>query len=109
MDAINTIIRVPEQHACFAGHFPGQPIVPGALLIQWILREIHQQHPRGQVRAVNSIKFSASLKPGDQCMLETRYDEHSQKLRLSCLSGSTLICKGGVVLVSNSASNEDDS
>ena len=29
-------LLIPAEHPCYAGHFPGDPLVPGALLAQWV-------------------------------------------------------------------------
>lgn len=99
MAAIKTTIKVPLQHACFAGHFPGNPIVPGALLMQWVFQLLREQLPGHEVKGVKSIKFTASLKPGDSCDLEFQHEAATGKVRLSCQSEAGVICKA-VVLVS---------
>ncbi len=98
MDAITTIIKVPDQHPCFAGHFPGNPIVPGALLMQWVLQALREQLAGCQISGFSSMKFTGSLKPGDSCSLKFQINAGSEKVRLSCRSETGVICKGVVLL-----------
>ena len=98
MDTIKTTIQVPVQHPCFAGHFPGNPIVPGALLLQWILQVLREQLAGCDIKAVSSVKFTASLTPGDCCELLIHYPAGSEKIRLTCQSAKGLICKAVIVL-----------
>jgi 3-hydroxymyristoyl/3-hydroxydecanoyl-(acyl carrier protein) dehydratase len=64
-------LHIPEDHASFAGHFPGRPIVPGAVLLDEALRVI--QLGRGldltQWR-VASAKFLETVDPGTLLTLE---------------------------------------
>ena len=62
---VRATIRLNPGHAIFAGHFPGQPVVPGVCMLQ-IIKELLQdarQQPLQLVRAGN-IKFLAVLTPG---------------------------------------------
>ena len=34
--AFRAVVRLNEQHPVFAGHFPGQPVVPGVFTLQMI-------------------------------------------------------------------------
>lgn len=90
---------VPQQHPCFPAHFPGQPIVPGALLLQWIFTRVRNQYRGHTIATIRSMKFLESLHPGDPCRLELKCDAALQRLSIACYRHSELVCKGVVELV----------
>ncbi len=96
---ITLSFSVPQQHSCFPAHFPGQPIVPGALLLQWIFAHVHNQYPGHTISTVRLMKFLNSLHPGDHCRLELDTGSALQRLSIACYCRSDLVCKGIVELV----------
>jgi len=98
-DVIKLSFNVPQTHPCFAGHFPTQPIVPGALLMQWIFDRVRDQYRNHTIVSVKSMKFLKSLQPGDACELELNNDAASQRLNIACRCHSELVCKGVIELV----------
>ncbi len=65
--------RVPADLACFAGHFPGSPVVPAALQLDWALAlgaEILGRPPR--VAEIETLKLHAPLGPGDRFRIRVR-------------------------------------
>lgn len=37
-DAVEIDLALPPEHAAFAGHFPGRPILPGVVQLDWAVR-----------------------------------------------------------------------
>lgn len=93
-DVITLYFTVPQQHPCFPAHFPGDPIVPGALLMQWIFARVHRQYCTHSIVTIKSMKFLKSLHPGDQCRLELKSDPALQRLDVACHCPPDLVCKG---------------
>ena len=63
----------------FQGHFPGEPIMPGVLIVEALAQAgavaiLSLEENRGKTAyfaAVNSAKFKRKVVPGDVLMLET--------------------------------------
>jgi 3-hydroxymyristoyl/3-hydroxydecanoyl-(acyl carrier protein) dehydratase len=69
--AVRTALRIAEDHASFAGHFPGFPILPGAALLDEALHEIERSRSIDLAQwSVASAKFLATVRPGDDLTLE---------------------------------------
>ena len=64
---------VPADHPVFAGHFPGRPIVPGVMLLEWVQTEVATALGRTphELR-VREAKFFMPLEPGQRAQL--RFD-----------------------------------
>lgn len=96
--AIEISLEVPTHHPCFAGHFPGNPIVPGALLLQWIADHIARCLDGARLIEIQSMKFTASLKPGDSCKVELLPKGRGGKFNLHCYADTGTVCKAVLVL-----------
>jgi 3-hydroxyacyl-[acyl-carrier-protein] dehydratase len=76
-------MRVPADHPALAGHFPGEPIVPGVVLLDYVLRAA------GKGKATfPSVKFHAPLKPGEE------FDIRIDGAKFGVYRGETLIASG---------------
>lgn len=59
-------LYVPADHACFAGHFPGRPIVPGIALLHWVVTELARWQGRAlDIAGIEALKFRRPVGPGE--------------------------------------------
>jgi 3-hydroxymyristoyl/3-hydroxydecanoyl-(acyl carrier protein) dehydratase len=83
-----TTLRIDPAHPALAGHFPGQPVVPGVVLLERVAAAL--QTWRGAGMAGFDAKFLHPLLPGQRAAIELR--EHGKRVRFSVTSedGTTL-------------------
>jgi 3-hydroxymyristoyl/3-hydroxydecanoyl-(acyl carrier protein) dehydratase len=63
--AAEFVWKVPADHPALAGHFPGQPIVPGALLLDRVVSfAAALSGGRDGSWQINAAKFLAPARPG---------------------------------------------
>lgn len=82
-DSIERECRVPLELACFSGHFPDLPVVPGVLQLDWAMElaaELLGAAPR--VEAIETVKFRAALGPGAPFRMRVRVGRGRVQLRL---------------------------
>ena len=54
---------VPTHHPAIAGHFPGNPIVPGVVILSHVTNAVAQQLPDIKLGKLLSMRFHAPLRP----------------------------------------------
>lgn len=84
-------------HPALAGHFPGNPIVPGVLILDEVLRVLEEC--RGQVRLtrVVSVKFTSPLKPDE--VFHIKIDESGEShIEFECTLDGRALASGRLVV-----------
>ena len=96
----------PSDHAAAQGHFPGNPIIPGALLLSEALRAIETSLGKDLCPyQIRSAKFIRPVRPGERVSIDfSRRDE--KRISFSCKVGLTLVLAGEVVCELNSVEKE---
>jgi 3-hydroxyacyl-[acyl-carrier-protein] dehydratase len=65
-------IRFVIDHPVAAGHFPGHPIIPGALLLDEVVLAIAGAEARAREIVISAAKFLVPIRPGDVVRLRWR-------------------------------------
>jgi 3-hydroxyacyl-[acyl-carrier-protein] dehydratase len=63
-------IPFAADHATAAGHFPGNPIIPGALLLDEIVHAITGHADNSRAIVIRSAKFFRPVRPGESILLQ---------------------------------------
>ena len=95
-DALNdfeTQTTIPADHPSLAGHFPGNPLVPGVVILDEVIAAIAGVWPDCRVTAVSSAKFVSPLRPDQPLSIKaTRVSDRS--IRFSCTHDGRTVAQG---------------
>lgn len=85
---------IAESHPALAGHFPGDPIVPGALLLARVARAAAKLAD-APLAAVPVVRFHAPLRPGER--FEVQLDRAAgARIEFCVRRGDTKIASGSL-------------
>lgn len=62
--ATTALAWVPPALACFRGHFPGAPILPGVVQLQWATTLVERVLSASAFAGLARVKFKAPVYPG---------------------------------------------
>jgi 3-hydroxymyristoyl/3-hydroxydecanoyl-(acyl carrier protein) dehydratase len=83
---------IPPEHPALPGHFPGHPVVPGALLLDHILLCLAEAAPDYPVLGLARVKFLAPVLPG-QCVC-VRFQRNDARLDFVGSVGALQVLRG---------------
>ena len=96
---------IPVDHPCLPGHFPGQPIVPGVVVLDRVLAAIEAQHCALGALRMPQVKFLQPLLPEQTARIElqrlsdasdTSMSDAPPRWRFRVLRDEVLIASGEV-------------
>jgi 3-hydroxymyristoyl/3-hydroxydecanoyl-(acyl carrier protein) dehydratase len=90
------LLNIAPAHPAFAGHFPGQPLLPGVSLVAEVLEAILGDSTLaaivGPTPRISAVKFLSPVRPGAQLML--KLDSSERAVRFEIREGERLAASG---------------
>jgi acyl-CoA synthetase (AMP-forming)/AMP-acid ligase II len=85
------LLRLAADHPAGPGHFPGNPIVPGAVLLDELTTALF---PGGWSGVVESAKFHHPVRPGDAVAVTYRTELETTRFECSLAGNGQLVLSG---------------
>lgn len=83
---------ITTDHPALPGHFPGNPMVPGVVMLDYILEAIAATLPAYRVTGIRKLKF---LRPLAATVCDVQLaDVRDGRLRFACLQAGQRIAEG---------------
>jgi len=96
---ISETLRIASTHPALPGHFPGNPLVPGVVLLTRVIDAAERLHEgKARVSAMPSVKFLAPVSP-EQTIVLSLTSVSASLLKFECRTGATLIATGSIELL----------
>ena len=90
-------LRIPPSHPSLAGHFPGNPVVPGVVVLDHVLAAIDACcGPLPVPLRLPQVKFMHSLMPERDAVIELQ--RSGRLVRFRVLDGDRLLASGELEL-----------
>jgi 3-hydroxyacyl-[acyl-carrier-protein] dehydratase len=84
---------VDAAHPSLAGHFPGEPVLPGVVVLDRVVEAARAWLGPGlTVVALPQVKFMSPLAPGDEAQIGLRRSGDELRFRVTC--GERLVATG---------------
>lgn len=90
---------IASDDACLDGHFPGNPLVPGVVVLDLAARALEKARTGPvEIAGVSQAKFASPLRPGEPLMIECEAAPGAVSARFRCVSAQRLIAEGVFLL-----------
>lgn len=95
-------LSIPTDHPAYAGHFPGQPILPGVVLLDRVLHAVASREDLPLALAtIRSAKFPSPVRVGEALCLNYATTAGAV-FRFEVLAGERLVASGVLAFATTS-------
>lgn len=102
MDRFETEYTIAADHPALPGHFPGNPVVPGVVILDHVLQALHAWQGDAVPARIQDTKFVSPLLPG-QAMQITLTQKDEQAAAFECRVAERRVAQGRIRLQRNGA------
>jgi 3-hydroxymyristoyl/3-hydroxydecanoyl-(acyl carrier protein) dehydratase len=90
---------VPDDLLCLEGHFPGKPILPGVVQVQWVMHYCNELFGVSGKRfhRLEVLKFQKIILPGENIYLAIRWDNQKNVATFRYIKNDHSLSSGRIV------------
>jgi len=88
---------IPATHPSLPGHFPGNPLVPGVILLEEVLTAVRTWQPESRIQGFQAVKFLQPVYPDSRFSIELKTLAPG-KIGFRCRAGQQLLNSGTIIL-----------
>jgi 3-hydroxyacyl-[acyl-carrier-protein] dehydratase len=95
---MNEIICIHASHPSLSGHFPGNPLVPGVVLLAHVI-DVTEKFYEGKIQVIGmpAVKFLAPVHPEKEVVLSL-LPVAPDSLRFECRMEESMVATGNIDL-----------
>lgn len=88
---------VEADHPALEGHFPGNPLLPGVVVLEEVIAAAETWlGPGWRVAGLPQVKFVAPLRPGDEAVI--RLEQREQRVHFTVRCNEAAVAQGVLAL-----------
>jgi len=84
---------VDSAHPSIAGHFPGNPIVPGAVIVENVVRAFSELHNTKKIISLSLVKFIKPIATNQKVAVNFR-NVSAESIAFECTSDNVVLVVG---------------
>lgn len=93
-----TVFSIGSDHPSLPGHFPGNPVVPGVVILSHIMTNLSQHLPEYQAAGIRKLKFLQPLLAQQEVCTEFGAIKND-RVRFKCLlADRSIVVEGNLKL-----------
>lgn len=86
-------ICIAKNHPSLEGHFPGNPVVPGVVILDEVIYALQQQFPDSEITGFASVKFLSPLLPEQPFQIEFSSSK-ANRIKFECKKDQAVFASG---------------
>ncbi|WP_067561927.1 hypothetical protein [Halofilum ochraceum] len=90
-------VVIGSDHPALPGHFPGQPVVPAAVILSRVIDAVRDSWPDTRVTGIRKAKFVQRVAPDEPFRIELDAPT-GDSLKFVCRTADTIVVQGRLTL-----------
>jgi 3-hydroxymyristoyl/3-hydroxydecanoyl-(acyl carrier protein) dehydratase len=90
-------VVIGSDHPALPGHFPGQPVVPAAVILSRVIEAVRHSWPDTRVTGIRKAKFVQRVVPDEPFRIELDAPT-GDSLKFVCRTADTIVVQGRLTL-----------